>query len=1803
MSDWPTYYSDVGEFDIDHSLASVTGDFTESYDDDDMFDDFSNESDNSYKFYHLGQKTLEQVNQERISNIERTVRQRWEKSGLHVRRDIYRECCSTFRQWRGESPDLLASFDAFQIQEFLLLALQDTNLSRGAMFVDFVARTGYKDPGAEFRRRPDGQPIQGAQRQTPLHLTKNEPIALSTEDHPPATRQLFEIYDRFDVNYVDREGYTHFHAACEAGLRDVVVKFLDNGVDPNCPGYKSPPLHLAIRKQRRETIELLLRRGADPRETSKSGCTALHVSCVAQNYELARTILELSQAAHKQPLIDARDREGRTALNLAMEFCSVDMIELLLRQGADPRLADHDRQSPLHTSCKRTLQGAEHRNAEVLFRVCDELGKQLEVDGLDRYGKTPLQYAVSGGLKQEVKLLLNRGANANVVSRNGSTLLHTICEKIEDKGLAKVFFDEARQTIDVNVKDRSGKTPLDFAVKNLLPNVVEMLLARGADLASFVFPTELKLAHYNCTAALKLRVGSGALGVYECLEKRGYDTKLNEALVVMKLFVKHGLFATRDTRLALGMATADEECEVKAREISIKPDLSLYDAMQMPASVAAAKHRVSWSDGYKLVRHEDDALSGIKKFNRTPCEVHLCETISRGFFLKWAELCFQELMSKRWQLPIEVCEMIVGTLDNKDLCNICLAVELERNASRSRQQINSWIFRRNGHSKNSKKIQRVFFNNSETVHEGRKDYACDKCEQKFGRKSQLLLHQRTVHEGCKITYATIAIRHLEFKAICAPSYITMDFPLGAFLAVQGLQVEIESSDDDDNNDDDVESNADHGEISMDSDDSSDSDGEHDDSYMMYEFGEESLAQVNHGKIMSIKLMLRKHDWGDPQQRKKIYRLICPIRHWRGELPDLRAIFEPCQIQWLLVLAARDRMDRGKRFVEFVARTGYKDQLEFRGQDGQPVGARRNTPVHFAKQDCGLSADPEMLAALFEIYNRFDVNYVEQQGKLHALPRGVRGWTARCSGEVFGQRRRSQLSRLRAYTAVLCDPQRQARGGEAVAAQGRRSERDQPERLDSAAHQLLRAKIQRPRGGQVDIRAEPGQIQAAADRRQGRGRQDGAALGSGVRRRHGHGRAAAEAGRRSPTGQSGRQEPAAPVLRAQRRDDVQGLRRVGQAAGGGPPGQDDGLAKIFFDEARQTIDVNVKDRSGKTPLDFAVKNLLPNVVEMLLARGADLASFVFPTELKLAHYNCTAALKLRVGSGALGVYECLEKRGYDTKLNEALVVMKLFVKHGLFATRDTRLALGMATADEECEVKAREISIKPDLSLYDAMQMPASVAAAKHRVSWSDGYKLVRHEDDALSGIKKFNRTPCEVHLCETISRGFFLKWAELCFQELMLKRWQLPIEVCEMIVGTLDNKDLCNICLAVELERNSDFDPASKSLSLKTGPKPKPASDEVLVRVSYSGICGTDLHIIAGHFPCKQTGSLTMGHEFAGVVESCGAGVTKFKIGDRVTVDPNSGCELCNDCHKGCYHLCVDGGVNNTIGIFRDGGWSTHAAVPEKQVYRVPDGVDMDKAALSEPLSCLAHGWNRMNPINVGERVLVLGGHNRPALGLPAASSRSAQNRHRLRAPAETQGGSLDYETCNPDQLEGREFDTIVDCSGFGPAMEAALPLLARGGRFCFFGVSAPKTKIAIEPYEVYKKELTFHGVNINPYTFPKGLGLLEAMADTYLNYDNLGIKAYKLSEYKEALDALKNGTISKAVFKITARTTSTTRVEYECCFILGPGFIFPNRLLRTGINLDTPPTAAAAPEHTPAPLSFNSLSSCTNESNINGRR
>ncbi|XP_063926519.1 D-altritol 5-dehydrogenase-like [Zophobas morio] len=320
--------------------------------------------------------------------------------------------------------------------------------------------------------------------------------------------------------------------------------------------------------------------------------------------------------------------------------------------------------------------------------------------------------------------------------------------------------------------------------------------------------------------------------------------------------------------------------------------------------------------------------------------------------------------------------------------------------------------------------------------------------------------------------------------------------------------------------------------------------------------------------------------------------------------------------------------------------------------------------------------------------------------------------------------------------------------------------------------------------------------------------------------------------------------------------------------------------------------------------------------------------------------------------------------------------------------------------------------------------------------------------------------------------------------------------------------------------------------------------DGILVKVAYAGICGTDLHIIQGEFPCNAERTFTLGHEFSGTVVEVGANIKTFKAGDRVSVDPNSGCKCCHFCHSGRPHFCKIGGINNTIGIYRDGGWANYVVCPEDQVHKLPDTITLEQAALTEPLSCLAHGWDIVSPIHVGNKILVTGAGIIGNLWVCALHLQG----HRNVTVSEPNTARLDmlkklntgYKLITPNQLKEKQaadpnylFDVIIDCSGFPPAIEHAISLLNSGGKLCIFGVAPPHGRISVAPFDIYMKEMKIFGVNINPFSFPKSLGLLEAMGDRYLNYGNLGIKTFALNQYQEAIEHLKKGTIAKAIFKL----------------------------------------------------------------------
>ncbi|CAH2056130.1 unnamed protein product, partial [Iphiclides podalirius] len=333
-----------------------------------------------------------------------------------------------------------------------------------------------------------------------------------------------------------------------------------------------------------------------------------------------------------------------------------------------------------------------------------------------------------------------------------------------------------------------------------------------------------------------------------------------------------------------------------------------------------------------------------------------------------------------------------------------------------------------------------------------------------------------------------------------------------------------------------------------------------------------------------------------------------------------------------------------------------------------------------------------------------------------------------------------------------------------------------------------------------------------------------------------------------------------------------------------------------------------------------------------------------------------------------------------------------------------------------------------------------------------------------------------------------------------------------------------------------------KSLTLKYEPNypmPKITNDtDVIVKVEYSGVCGTDLHIIQGEFPASKDRPLPLGHEFSGIVHEAGK-ASIFKKGQKVVVDPNRACNLCNFCRDGNYQYCLSAGINSTIGIWRDGGWAQYTLAPQDQVYALPDGITTEQAGLCEPYSCVSHGYDRALPLPIGSKILVVGAGIIGNLWVTVLHHQghrevtvSEMNKARLEIVKKMNTG---FRLITPDVLEKEKqlYDVIIDCTGVGKVMEVSFNYLRHGGKYVLFGCCPPTHKATVNPYQIYDKELTIIGVKINPFSFPKAIGWLKAMGNRYLDYESLGVKTFRLSEYQNALDDLKTGVISKAIFKV----------------------------------------------------------------------
>jgi L-iditol 2-dehydrogenase len=267
---------------------------------------------------------------------------------------------------------------------------------------------------------------------------------------------------------------------------------------------------------------------------------------------------------------------------------------------------------------------------------------------------------------------------------------------------------------------------------------------------------------------------------------------------------------------------------------------------------------------------------------------------------------------------------------------------------------------------------------------------------------------------------------------------------------------------------------------------------------------------------------------------------------------------------------------------------------------------------------------------------------------------------------------------------------------------------------------------------------------------------------------------------------------------------------------------------------------------------------------------------------------------------------------------------------------------------------------------------------------------------------------------------------------------------------------------------------------------PRPGT--VLLRVTATGICGSDLHTYAdarlGDTDFKSP--LVLGHEFAGIIESIGSDVEHLKAGTRVAVDPAHPCHHCDLCESGHPNLCRR---LHFCGLYPDdGSLREFMVVPAETCFPVPDSIDDEAAAMLEPLGVALHAID-LAKIKLGDRVAVLGAGPIGLLLVQAAKLAGAAEIF-VRDPLP--GRLMHAAKLGAKPLAVRaEVDVAIEAAWGGAAIEQAIELARPGGRVVLVGIPS-EDRCAFQHSAARRKGLTILFSRRMKHSYPRAIRLVE---------------------------------------------------------------------------------------------------------------
>lgn len=314
--------------------------------------------------------------------------------------------------------------------------------------------------------------------------------------------------------------------------------------------------------------------------------------------------------------------------------------------------------------------------------------------------------------------------------------------------------------------------------------------------------------------------------------------------------------------------------------------------------------------------------------------------------------------------------------------------------------------------------------------------------------------------------------------------------------------------------------------------------------------------------------------------------------------------------------------------------------------------------------------------------------------------------------------------------------------------------------------------------------------------------------------------------------------------------------------------------------------------------------------------------------------------------------------------------------------------------------------------------------------------------------------------------------------------------------------------------------------------KPIAFDDKVVIKVAFTGICGSDIHTFKGEYKNPKT-PVVLGHEFSGTIVEVGPDVKDYKVGDRVVSETTyETCGKCKYCKERDYNLCSN---RKGIGTQVNGSMTDYVLAREESLHLIPDNVSFEAAAFSEPLACTTHAVMEKTQVKDGDVVLVIGPGPIGLLTAQVAKAEGAtvilsgitRDLERLELSkklgvdyiVDSQANDLEEFVLN--LTDGYGADIVIDASGAVPAVNQGLKVTAKKGDFIQLGLFANPV-VEIDTESIIQREINYIGSRSQkPSSWDKALKLL---AEEKIDTESMITKVYPVEEWREAFEAVMGG-------------------------------------------------------------------------------